>query len=279
MLGVSVATNTLSLLMQANLGKTTNSLAKSMDRLSTGKKINSAADGAAELSISEKLSSQISGTVVAQENVQHGVLMLNQTDSALQSINSNLTKIRDLAVKASNGTYSQAERDAMKIEAQGYIEQINNIAKTTSFNGLVMLDGSVADLNLQVGANSSETMDISAAFIESTASALGISADSINTAFSSAEKANEFIETVDSAMAQTSSRLATVGSYTNSLSSMLDNLSVKEMNLTSSRSLIMDVDYAKEISKYVQLQILQEVDASLLTQANTQPAIALGLLK
>lgn len=279
MLGVSVATNTLSLLMQANLGKTTNSLSKSMERLSTGKKINSASDGAAELSISEKLSSQISGTIIAQENVQHGMLMLNQADSALQSINSNLTKIRDLAVKASNGTYSQAERDAMKVEAQGYMEQINNIAQTTSFNGIVMLDGSATGVKLQVGANMSETLDISDAFIESTASALGVSAGSINTAFSSAEKANEFLATVDEAMAKTSSRLATVGSYSNSLTSTLENLNVKEMNLSASRSLIMDVDYAKEISKYVQLQILQEVDASLLTQANTQPAIALGLLK
>jgi len=276
--GIDLNTNVLSLALQNNLAKTTRALVSSMEKLSTGNKINHAADGAAQLALSTKLSSQISGTAVAQDNVQQGMLALNQADSGLQSINENLTKIRDLAVQASQGTYSQDQRDAMKLEAQGYLDQINTIATGTSFNGLNLLDGSLTSLNLQVGANTGDTMDISNAFVNSQSSTMGLTSAALNTAFSSASNANAFIATVDSAITQTSSHLSTVGAVSNSLNSVLDNLAIKEVNLESSKSLIMDVDYASEISKYVQLQILQQTNASLLAQANLQPSIALNLL-
>ena len=276
--GIDLNTNVLSLALQNNLAKTTRALMSSMEKLSTGNKINHAADGAAQLAISTKLASQISGTAVAQDNVQQGMLALNQADSGLQSINENLTKIRDLAVQASQGTYSQDQRDAMKLEAQGYLDQINTIATGTSFNGLNLLDGSLTSLKLQVGANTGDTMDISNAFVNSQSSTMGLTSAALNTAFSSASNANAFIATVDSAITQTSSHLSTVGAVSNSLNSVLDNLAIKEVNLESSKSLIMDVDYASEISKYVQLQILQQTNASLLAQANLQPSIALNLL-
>ena len=278
MTSIDLNTNVLSLALQNNLAKTTNALRASMEKLSTGSKLNHAADGAAQLAISTKLASQISGNAVAQDNVQQGMLVLNQADSGLQSINENLSKIRDLAVQASQDTYSQDQRDAMKLEAQGYLDQINTIAKGTTFNGLSLLDGSLTDLKLQIGANSGDTMDISNAFVNSQSSALGLTSAALNTAFSSASNANAFIATVDSAINQTSSHLATVGAFENSLDSTLDSLAIKQTNLEASKSLIMDVDYASEISKYVQLQILQQSSVSLLSQANLQPSIALNLL-
>ena len=278
MADISISSNLLSVVLQQNLSKTTKALNKSMERLSTGKKINSAADGAADLSISKKLSSQISGTIVAQNNVQHGILMMNQADSGLNSINQNLAKIRDLAVKAASGTYSQEERDAMALEAQGCVDQINNIAKSTSFNGLTLLDGSITDLKLQVGANTSDTLNVKDAFVNSSASSMGITTNTIRTAFASPESANAFIAKVDSAITKTSSHLATVGAYSNSLNSTLDSLRVKEQNLTASNSLIMDVDYAKEISNYIQLQILQQANISLLSQANSLQSNVLAML-
>jgi len=275
---ISLETNMLSIVMQNNLAKTNKALASSMEKLSTGKKINSAADGAAQLAISTKLSAQISGTTVAKDNTEQGISMLNQTDADLQTINKSLNKIRDLAVQASNGTYTQEQRNAMAVEAQGYVDQINNLAASSSFNGIKLLDGSTTDLTLQIGANSGDTMDISSAFVDSSGSALGLTSSVITTAFSSAENANAFISTVDSAISTTNSHLSTVGSYANSLSSTLDSLAVQQTNLEASQSTLIDVDYAKEVSNYTKLQILQQIDASLLAQANTQPALAYTLL-
>ncbi len=275
---IDLNTNVLSLTLQNNLAKTTRALMASMEKLSTGNKINHASDGAAQLALSTKLTSQISGTAIAQDNVQQGMLALNQADSAFQSISANLTKIRDLAVQASQETYSQDQRDAMKLEAQGYLNQIDTIATGTSFNGINLLDGTLSSLKLQVGANSGDVMDISNAFVNAQGSTMGLTAAALTTAFSSATNANAFIATVDSAITQTSSNLSTVGATSNSLNSVLDNLAIKQTNMEASKSLIMDVDYASEISKYVQLQILQQTNVSLLSQANLQPSIALNLL-
>ncbi len=275
---IDLNTNLPSLVLQNYLSKTTSLLNSSMEKLSTGKKINHAADGAAQLAISEKLQSQISGTAVAQENVQQGKLALNQADSSLQQINENVIKIRDLALQAANGTISQDQRDALKIEAQGYFDQINSIAQGTSFNGLNLLDGSLTSLKLQVGANSGETMDISKAFTSAEASTLGISADALAAAFTSADSASAFLSTVDSAMTKASSQLSVVGAYSNSLDSTLESLAIKKENYEASKATIMDVDYAKEVSNYVQLQILQQAQISLLSQANTLPSYALTLL-
>lgn len=278
MLSIDLNTNLMSLMMQSNLNKTTNLLSSSMEKLSSGKKINSAADGAAQLAISEKLSAQISGTAVAQENVQQGKLMLDQADSSLQKINDNLSAIRDLAVQAANSTLSQDERDMLKIEAQSRMEQINSIAQSATFNDVQLLDGTVTSFQLQVGANSDNVMDISKALVNAEASSYGLTSAVINTAFSSATNASSFIDTIDTAMSSVASNLATVGAYSNSLDSTLDNLAIKQINLEASHAEIIDVDYASELSNYLQLQILQQAQVSLLSQANTQQTFALSLL-
>ncbi len=275
---IDVSSNLLSLVIQNNLSKTTRLFESSMEKLSTGKKINHAADGAAQLAISQKLQAQISGTTIAQENVQQGKLLLNQADNSLQQINENILKIRDLALKASNGTLSQDERDLLKIEAQGYADQITNIAQSTKFNNLTLLDGSLTSLKLQIGANANETLDISSAFTSASATTLGLTSSAITSAFASADAANTFISTVDSAITTTSTKLSVVGSYSNSLDSTLDNLAVRQENFEASNALIMDVDYAKETSNYIQLQILQQAQISLLSQANMQPSYALSLI-
>ena len=278
MQGISLNTNVLSLLMQNQLAGTNGALSSSMEKLATGYKINHAKDGAAQLALSEKLQAQISGTKVAQENVQHGQLALDMADSSLQNINNNISAIRDLLVEAANGTYSQEQRNALALEAQGYLEQINSIAQQTSFNGLNLLDGSVTELKLQVGANAGEVLDISKAFTSADASTLGLKATELANAFKSASAASSYIETVDKAVDKTATQLASVGAYANSLDSTLENLAIRQTNLESSNSLIMDVDYASEVSKYVQLQILQQAGVSLLSQANTMPTLALSLL-
>ena len=278
MQGISLNTNVLSLMLQNQLSSTNGSLTSSMEKLATGYKINHAKDGAAQLALSEKLQAQISGTAVAQANVQHGQLALEMADSSLQNINNNITKIRDLVVEAANGTYSQEQRDALALEAKSYLDQINSIAQQTTFNGLNLLDGTVTELKLQVGANAGEVLDISKAFTNAEASTLGLKASELENAFKSASAASAYITKVDEAVDKTATQLASVGAYANSLDSTLENLAVRQTNLESSNSLIMDVDYAAEVSKYVQLQILQQAGVSLLSQANTMPTLALSLL-
>ncbi|MDD3766509.1 MAG: flagellin [Eubacteriales bacterium] len=277
MKGIVINTNMASELMQNSLRKATNDLLKSMEKISTGKKINSAADGAADLAIATGFFAQSQGSAVARENAQQGILLLQQADTALQKvIDDNLVKIRNLAVEAADETYTQDQRDLLKAEAQGYVDEINRLSQSTSFNGVKLLDGSATKMQLQIGANSSDTLEISSALTKIDATTLGVS--NLNDAFSSAQKANEFIGTVDSAIKKTSLQLSKVGAYDNSLNSAIDSLDTKILNMDSAYSQVMDADIAKEMMNYTKNLLLRDVSAYLEGQANIMPAQALKLL-
>ena len=111
-----INTNTLSLNAQTHLTNNTNSLQKSMEKLASGFRINRAGDDAAGLQLSENLRSQFRGAQKAADNVQDAINMLNIADGAMQVIEDNLQRIRELSVQAANDTYSQNQRDAINQE-------------------------------------------------------------------------------------------------------------------------------------------------------------------
>src|SRR3954467_4857195 len=151
---------------QRQLVGNSDSLSKSMEKLSSGYRINRAGDDAAGLALSEKLRSQIRGSQKAQDNVQDGINVLNITDGAMQSVTDYLQRMRELAVQAGNDTYNTAQRSSMKAEFDQLASGINQIASSTQFNGVKLLNGDATAMKLQIGANSSsgvDTLDIGAA--------------------------------------------------------------------------------------------------------------------
>lgn len=279
-MSIVVNTNISSLVAQNSLNKATNSLNTSLERMSTGYKINKAADDAAGLSIATNINTQVRGSKVAKDNIQQGINVLQTTEGSLTTITDNINRIRDLALQAANGVNSSASRDAIKAEVTARIAEIDKTAAAAEFNGVKLLDGSIDTLRLQVGPNSTaaeNSISVTGVFGEAKASSLGITTDA-DTAFADADAAAAFVEECDTALSALAEKRSAIGAYQNRLNSNLDTLTVGIENMSASYSTIMDADIAEESSNFIKSQILQQASASLLSQANQTPSIALSLI-
>lgn len=283
-MAIIVNTNYSSLVTQRNLSNATDSLNTALQRMSTGYKVNSAKDDAAGMYIATNMETQIRGSKVAKSNVANGSNLLQVAEGDLGVIESNLQRIRDLAVQASNGVYSTESMDAMKDEVTARAAEITRIATSSKFNDLELLSGNdlTGGLRLQVGANSETaqnalTIDASI-FAAADADTIGLDDSAITDAFKTATAAAAFIATVDTALAGINGRKASIGAYQNRLESAKTSLVTNIENSSAAKSTIMDADIAEESSAYTKAQILQQTSAALLTQANQMPSLALQLI-
>lgn len=140
---LSINTNISSIKMHNSLMTVSNGIKTSIERMSSGYKINRAADDAAGLSISESLTSKKRGNDQASRNAQDGISMLQIAEGSLSNIHDLLQRGRDLSVQASNGTNGQEEKEAIKAEIGQIIQGIEKISKSTKFNSISLLDGSI----------------------------------------------------------------------------------------------------------------------------------------
>jgi flagellin len=155
-----VNTNVKSLTAQASLSNVNKSMASAMERLSTGSRINSAKDDAAGLAISLRMTSDIRGFAVAMRNANDGISMTQTAEGGLGQINDMLQRMRELAVQSSNGSASADNRAASQLEVTQLKQEIDNIASRTNFNGIKLLDGTAAKLELQTGVNAGDLMTV-----------------------------------------------------------------------------------------------------------------------
>ncbi len=125
------------------LGLTTKTQAKSTEKLSSGYKINRAADDAAGLAISEKMRKQIRGLTQASANAQDGISAVQTAEGALNEVQDMLQRMNELAVKASNGSNSESDREAIQSEIDQLVTEIDRVSETTKFNETYLLKGDV----------------------------------------------------------------------------------------------------------------------------------------
>ena len=123
------------------LGLTTNTQAKSTEKLSSGYKINRAADDAAGLSISEKMRKQIRGLTQASANAQDGISAVQTAEGALNEVQDMLQRMNELAVKAANGTQAENDRSYIQNEIDQLVTEIDRVSTTTKFNESYLLKG------------------------------------------------------------------------------------------------------------------------------------------
>ena len=157
-MSIAINTNLNALFAQAADTTASKSQSLAMQRLSTGLRINSAKDDAAGLAISNRMTSTINGLSMAIRNANDGINMAQTADGALSQTTTILQRMRELAVQASNASNSADNRASMQQEVSQLKTQIDQIAQTTNFNDINLLDGSATKLDLQIGANQGQTM-------------------------------------------------------------------------------------------------------------------------
>ena len=154
-----INTNALSLLTQNNLNKSQGALNSAIERLSSGMRINSAKDDAAGQAIANRFTANIKGLTQAQRNANDGISLAQTTEGALSEVNTNLQRVRELAVQAANGSNSVADKDSMQAEITQRLAEIDRLSAQTDFNGVKVLN-STQSLSVQVGAKDGETISI-----------------------------------------------------------------------------------------------------------------------
>ncbi|TBW12454.1 FliC/FljB family flagellin [Azotobacter chroococcum subsp. isscasi] len=154
-----INTNITSMIAQKNLGASQSALTTAMERLSSGMRINSAKDDAAGQAIANRMSSQITGLSQAQRNANDGISVAQTAEGALNQVNDNLQRIRELSVQAANDTNSPEDRASIQAEINQRLEEIDRISQETNFNGTKVLNAEQT-LNIQVGANDGESISI-----------------------------------------------------------------------------------------------------------------------
>lgn len=167
-MALSVNTNITSLTVQRNLNKAGDALGNSMTRLSSGLKINSAKDDAAGMQIANRLTSQVKGMTVAINNANNGTSIAQTAEGAMQESTNILQRLRELALNSANGDKSAADRDSLQQEFVAKVGELTRIAKTTTFGGRNLLDGSFQNIGFQIGSDANQTISFGMSDISAT---------------------------------------------------------------------------------------------------------------
>ena len=167
-----VNTNVKALFAQNSLQVNNRTLTNAMQQLSTGSRINSAKDDAAGLAIGTRMSADLRGMSVAIRNANDGISMMQTAEGALGEISNMLQRMRDLATQASTSSLTASNREALQAEAAQLISEIDNVSRTTNFNGIKLLDGTATSLLVQTGVKEGDTVGVR--INETSAASLGI---------------------------------------------------------------------------------------------------------
>ena len=276
-MGLRVNTNVISISAQRNLSAVTRRLEGNYTRLSSGLRIASAADDPAGLGISERMRSQLKSLGQAARNGQDGVSLVQTAEGALSEATSSLARMRELAIGAANGTLNDQDRATLDAEFQALSLEIGRIADTTTFNGVSLLNDASGTIDIQIGTELGETITLN--LVDTTLTGLGLVSSATPFDLTTVTNATGSLNTLDQAIDTISSFRGDLGATQNRLSSAIRSIQNAEENLAAAQSRIRDVDIAKETADLTRNSILQQAAVSVLSQANLQPQIALGLLR
>jgi flagellin len=256
-----------------NLGKSYDSLAKSIERLSSGLRINSAKDDAAGLAVRELMRADIAVLQQGSRNASDGISMLQTMEGAMQVIDDALVRMKELAMQASTGTYSTAQRTIRNNEFQQMALEITRIAGDTKFNSIHLLDSANSTNNATIyfGVGSSITVNS----VDVAASALGVASCSLTTTTDAATA----LAAVDTAITRKDSARASFGYMMNRLESTTSVLNIQAESMMAAESRVSDVDVATEMAALTRNQVLSQAGVAMLSQANSMPQMALNLLR
>jgi flagellin len=261
-MSLTINTNLNAMGAARNLNQTEGMLAQTMQRLSSGLRINSAADDVAGYAIAERMQGQVNGLNQAAQNIADAVSLAQTGQGALSDVVGMLQRVRSLAVEYANGTTSETDQEAIKLEAEQLKEEITRVGETTTFNGVKLLEGG-ATIKFQVGANEEETVEVTT--IE------------LGKAVEKAEVTE--IKTIDEALNEVTKAAGEFGAVQNRIQYTESNLEVYSQNLSSAVSGLVDVNMATEMTAFTKEQVLQQAGVAILAQANHLPEAVLKLLQ
>lgn len=222
--------------------------------------------------ISEKLRAQLNGYERSMYDVYNAIGMMNVAEGGLNSITINLQRMRELALKASNSTLSESDRNSIQKEFEQLQQQINKTSQQTQYNNIAVLAGDVKNYQIQTGPNEGQNLSITIGAINT--KTLGIENQNLN----NVQNAQAAIERIDKALEQINNTRSYVGATTNRLVSAARELSNTMTNITSSISTLTDTDMARTMMEFIRTQLLTQSATSMLSHSNLSRLAVLRIL-
>lgn len=276
-MGMRISTNVSSLNAQRTMVSSQREIQKSFAQLSSGSRITKAADDAAGLGISENLKSTIRSLGQASRNANDGISMVQVAEGGMSEVTNILTRMRELGIQASSDTVGDQERGYINAEVQQLASEVERIARTTQFGQTKLLSGEGEKFDIQVGVNNDSFEDritFDATTLDSTAKNLGVD----NLDFASKDGAQNALKVVDDAQSKIASYRANLGALQNRFQSTVDNLGVQHEMLSAANSRIRDTDVAAAAAESTRNNVLLQASASVLSQANAIPNLAMRMI-
>ncbi|MDH5681961.1 MAG: flagellin [Spirochaetota bacterium] len=270
--------------------KTNNlNLDRSVEKLSSGMKINRAGDDASGLAVSEKMRSQIRGLKRAALNAEDDISFIQTTEGYLQNTQNVLQRMRELAIQAANGIYSNEDRIMIQVEVSQLVDEVDRIASHAQFNEMNLLTGrfaqstttsvAAASMWFHIGANMDQREQVYIGTMTATALKMKSLADAKDIlSLSTPDKANRALATIDEALMKVTKQRADLGAYQTRLEFAVQGLMVGYENLQAAESRIRDTDMAEETIRLTKSQVLLQASNAMLAQANVKPKLVLQLL-
>jgi flagellin len=264
-------------------------LTKNMEKLSSGLRINRAGDDASGLAVSEKLRAQIRGLYQASTNAANGISFIQTSEGYLQETQDVVQRIRELAIQAANGIYTDEDRLYIQIEVSALVDEIDRIASHAQFNGMNMLTGRFARISGQntptasmwfhIGANMDQRTQVYIGTMTTKGLGLRNVGDDSFISLEGVDSANRAIGTLDEAIRIINKQRADLGAYQNRLEHAVKGIDIGAENLQASESRIRDANMANMMVDYTKNQILSASGVAMLAQANQRNTSVLQLLQ
>lgn len=282
-----INTNVAALAAQENSSITSSKINSSLEKLSSGLRINKASDDASSLSIADKLRTQASSLTQGISNVNSAISLTQIADKSMGEQSNILDTIKTKLLQANTATTSSAGREAIRKDVSKLLEQLDNIAKQTNYNGTQLLqtgtakDGAAlaADFSFQVGETVNDTIKVGSGI---QANSKGLALDTLRDTAAdglTSTIAGTALKTVDDAINTLNGWRADYGSTQTQLESAGRTLSTQVTNIKAAESVIRDVDYATESANFSKQNIIAQAGAYALSQANASQQNVLRLLQ
>ena len=291
---MKINTNISSLTAQEAATNTNRSISSSLEKLSTGLKINKASDDASGLAIADKLRTQVTSINQGIANGNSAIALLQIADKSMAEQSKILDTVKSKLIQANTSTTSSAGRLAIAKDINKLLDQLNNIANQTNYNGTALLQKGVGTaasskdsqtgLSFQIGENTTDIIKtnsikanvtgFSLTSLKSAASGAIVAGSGFTRSFASAGQAS-----IDKAITKLNGYRGDIGSTQNQVESAVRNLMTQATNIKNAESVIRDVDYAEESANFNKLNIISQAGSYAISQSNAVSQNVLRLLQ
>ena len=272
-----VSTNVQSLVAQRYVKAHTEEMALEDSKLSSGDRIVRSSMDPAGMAISELMRAKIRSNHQAERNSNDSVSLIQVAEGSLGVISDMGIRLRELAMQAASDTVADAERVIADKEFQHLKQEIQRLTASTSFNGNNIIKDAGSVYDLQIGINGNPELDslrYDMSKIMDGKNNFGIANIDLRTKMG----AQQSLSKIDSMMTDVNRSRAELGSLSNRMTSVIQNLQVSRENVSASNSKIRDADMAKEAAIKAKTSVAQSATLSMLKMTNDRPGEILKLV-